>query len=329
MKLVVVNEGIVGSKLASPLYNDRGVMYLNSGKIVTNNVISILQRMYISSVYIEDENTDMVLQEIVPTSIKIKNIKVIKELLNEIKSTEYINDKIVVSIIKDIIANLNISENAVLINNIVSDDEMTSIAIHSLEVLTLSIITGVNKHYSEDKLLKLGMVALLHDIGKLFDSSKNHSKIGYNIIKSNIVFPATVYMSVYYQHENIDGTGLLGIEGSKIHEFSKILYICNSYNKLINSRYSILPHQAIEILSSKASTLFDSKVLKEFIDSIYCYPTGLRVVLNNGIEGVVAMQNKGMTTRPILVVNDVNGYSFCNLIDKDKLTLEIKEVIME
>lgn len=231
-------------------------------------------------------------------------------------------------IIADVMRNINVYENAVLLNNIMSDDELTSRAIHSLDVLVLALIVGVNKKFSEEKLIRLGTAALLHDIGKMFTEGEDHVKKGQSVIKSNTSFAATVYMSVYYLQECVDGSGLMGVSGDKIPEFSKIIAICNRYSKLTAGEDAILPHQAMEVLSAKVATKLDKDMLKEFIDSVYCYPTGLRVRLSNGEEGIVAMQNKGMTTRPVVIINDNGEYKFFNLIDKANLTLSIQEVIM-
>lgn len=85
VKLVIANKNIVGNKLANPLYNERGIMFLNSGNVITENVLRQLKKMCITSVYIEDGNDEMALQEVIPTEVKVRNIKLIKQVFNDAK----------------------------------------------------------------------------------------------------------------------------------------------------------------------------------------------------------------------------------------------------
>ncbi|OPJ64467.1 HD-GYP domain-containing protein [Clostridium oryzae] len=220
------------------------------------------------------------------------------------------------------------SENAAIINNLVPSDDLSKLAVHSLDVTELSIMVGIRKKYDEKKLVKLGTAALLHDIGKLFTSEINHVKKGQAILKRNTSIMSTTYMAVYYMYEREDGSGLFGVTGSKIHEFAKILGICNEYINSIGGEKALLPHEAIEKITAEAVSKFDKQIFKDFLESVYCYPNGLQVKLNNGKKAVVVMQNSGATTRPVLAVAANETYTFCNLIENRNLTLFIEKVII-
>lgn len=328
MKLVVVNEKLIGETLANPIYGENGVLFLNKGNKISDKAIIKLKKMGVNTIYIEDGNDEMTLQEVLPTPVKLKIINSLKQTFKEAKDKKYVDDKKVNIIVKDITDNVNLFENAVLISNIVPDDEISKLAIHSLDVTIIAIIIGIRKKFGMDKLEKLGIAALLHDIGKLFLNSNEHIQIGQELIKRNRSFSSTTYMAIYYLYEREDGSGPFGISGEKLHEYVKILSICNEYINNISGEKSMLPHEAIEKITAQAITKFDKEIYKDFIDSIYCYPNGLQVKLNNGLSGIVAMQNKGATTRPIIAINENNSYHFCNLIDEGNLTLFIKEVVL-
>lgn len=328
MKLVIVNEKLIDEVLANEIYTENGILFLGKGNKISSAVIKRLKHMGISTIYIEDGNDEITLQEVIPTQIKLRIMKSLKQIFKEAKEKEYVNYENIVAVVEDIIQNINLSENASLISNLLYDDEMSKLALHSLDVTILTIMVGIRKKFDAAKLIKLGNAALLHDIGKLFTDSCGHTEIGYQLVKRNPAFAVTTYMAIYYLYEREDGSGPLGVNGEKLNEFVKILSICNEYIENINGDTCMLPHEAIEKITAEAVTKFNKDIFKDFVQSIYCYPNGLHVKLNNGLSGIVVMQNKGATTRPILAVHENNSYRFCNLMESCNLTLFIEKVIL-
>ncbi|MBD7913178.1 MULTISPECIES: HD domain-containing protein [Clostridium] len=331
MKLVLVNDNLVGEVLANPIYTENGMLFFNKGNVISETVIARLKKMGVTTLYIEDCNDELNLQEVLPAPIKLKAVKELKAVFEEIKKREYINEKRVVEIIEILTENINLSENATMINNLVQSDDVSQMAVHSLDVTLLSLMVGIRKRYDEEKLVRLGIAALLHDIGKLFSNDITHVKKGQELMKRNPAIMSTTYMAVYYMYEREDGKGLFGIEGKKVHEFAKILGICNEYINSINNNNgeeAILPHVAVEKITVEAVDKFGEDTYKDFMQSVYCYPNGLQVKLNNGQTAVVTMQNSGANTRPTLAIDTGDGFKFCNLTDGENLTLFIEEVIM-
>lgn len=328
MKLVVVKENLVGEVLANPIYTENGILFLNKGNEISQKLIMKLKHMGVNTIYIEDGNDEITLQEMLPTPVKLQIISSLKKIFQEIKERKYVAYDSIFTIANNIIENINLYENAALINNLILDDEISKLAIHSLDVATIAIIIGIKKKLKMDRVIRLGMAALLHDIGKLFSDNSEHTKIAREIVKGNTFFSPTVYMAIYYLYEREDGSGPRGIKGDKLHEYVKILGICNEYINSICGKKSMLPHEAIEKITAQSTTKFDKEIFKDFINSIYCYPNGLQVELNNGLSGIVVMQNNGATMRPVLLINQDNSYYFCNLLDESNLTLFIEKVIL-
>ncbi|MBE6066713.1 MAG: HD domain-containing protein [Clostridium lundense] len=329
MKLVIVNEKLVDKVLGNPIYTENGMLFANKGNTISSAVIKRLKSMGITTIYIEDGNDEITLQEVLPTQVKLQILKSLKQIFKEAQEKEYINYEKTITIVRDIIQNINLSENASLISNLAYNDEVSKLALHSLDVTIVTLMVGIRKKFDNAKLIKLGNAALLHDIGKLLtDDTSNHTEIGYKLVKRNPEFAVTTYMSIYYLFEREDGSGPLGVKGEKLNEFVKIISICNEYIENISLDKGILPHEAVEKITAQAVTKFDKDIFKDFVESIYCYPNGLHVKLNNSLSGIVVMQNKGATTRPIVAVHENDSYRFCNLMDSSNLTLFIQEVLL-
>lgn len=328
MKLVLANDNLVGEVLANPIYTENGMMFVNKGNKISKTVISRLKKMGITTIYVEDDNDEINLQEVLPTPFKLLSLKLLKEVFAEIKNKDYINESKVFDIVQDIMKNINLSENAALVNNLAPNDDLSKLAMHSLNVTILTLMVCIHKRFDDKKLLKIGVAALLHDIGKLYVDGNEHVIRGRDLIKKNSAFTSTTFMAVYYLYEREDGSGPFGILGEKIHEFTKILSICNEYINSINGDELMLPHVAMEKISAEAVSKFDKDIYADFAQSLYCYPNGLQVNLNNGQEGIVVMQNSGFTTRPILGIKTNEGYKFCNLVEPENLTLFIEKVML-
>lgn len=325
MKFVRMNKSIVNETLAAPIYAQNGVVFMNRGSVFTDRTVDILERIGINTVYIEDNNDDVNVQELIDAPIRFRILRKLKDIFEKVKKDRKIDEKEVNSLVDEIIGNLNLSENAFLYNNVNISDELVKLCIHSLDVATLSLVMGISKKYDRKKLLSLGIGALLHDIGKLFDSGKNHAEIGYEFIKRTNMFPTTAYVCIFQHHENEDGSGYpLGLKGDKIYEFSKIVSICNEYINLLGSSDKVLPNEIIEIITAKAINKFNQDIYKEFIQSIYCYPNGLPVRLSNGIDGIVVMQNRNFPSRPVVGIYNEDTPEFYNLMDH--LTVFIERV---
>lgn len=328
MKLSIVSSKIIGKELAFPIYMDNGVMYLNRGIKLTEKYIRAIESMKINLVYTNDGIDDIVLKEVLDSKVKLKIIKDLKHEFHSIKATKKINDKVIKDIVEEILTEIDMSENALFFNNLGQTDEVTKLSIHSIEVTILSIILGASRFLNGKKLLELGIGALLHDIGKLFNNSEAHSLEGYNIIKKNYMFSAASYIGVLQHHENVDGTGFPeGLKGKNIHDFAKIISICDGFiNAIANDGFMF--HQAMEKVQADTLRKYDEETYKCFNKAVYLYPVGLEVKLNNGKVGTVILQNKNFPIRPI-VMSEIEGKrEYIDLNDKDNLTLFIEEVIL-
>lgn len=327
MRLVLLSEKIIGKELAMSIYLSNGMVYAKKGLTLNEKNIKILKNVGIDTVYIQDENEGVNLRELLKTPIRIEITNGLKNVFDNIKKNNTVDEKTITNIVDKIIKNIDVSENSFLLNNLGEKDEYSKLISHSINVALLSVMIGINMRYDQSRLEKLAIGALLHDVGKLLENNENHCKAGYNLVKMGSRIPVTSYMCILHHHEYEDGTGYPEkIKGDKIHEFSKIISLCNEYTNLLESKKFRLPSEVMEYITALAGHKFDSEIYKTFTNSIYCYPNGLYVRLNNGMEGVVVLQNKNFPTRPMIGVLEGGNPVIYSLMDN--LTLFIEKIIL-
>ncbi len=324
MRLVLVNDKLIGKTLETSIYHGNGQLFMSKGTVFTEKNIQAISNIGIATTYIEDNRHDISVQEVIEVTLKIKILAAIKELFNEIKTKNTVSESKVSNIVRDLIDNINLSENAFMINDVVDKD--MELVVNSLRVCVLSIIIGIQKGYDKKRLTNLGMAALLFDIGKLVCGEEKHCEEGYRLVKKANTFPTTVYVGIYQHHENIDGTGApQGLVDKEIHEFAKIIHICDDYLSLTKSVNANSINYAIEIMMMNSINLYGEEIYKDFINSVYCYPNGLVVKLSNGLDAVIVMQNKNFPMRPVVGVYFNNVPRLLNLMEH--LSIFIKELI--
>ncbi|KRQ85811.1 Ribonuclease Y [Caloramator mitchellensis] len=327
MRLAILNNNLEGEKIAYTIYNEDGIMFLKSGTQLTQRIIKRLQDMGINTVYIYDKYGDdsLALQEVLDSQIKIRLIKALNELFVEIKKNNTVNYEKSINIVEEIINNINLSENAIILNNFTKNKDMFSLANHSIDVTLVSIIIASYLKYDAKKMINLSLAALLHDIGKIIEEDyQKHPEAAYNLLKGNVSFKPTTYISVLQHHEFEDGSGPMMIQGEKIYEFAKIINISDLYVNFILGKDNLLPHEAIEKITTLGLNKLNEEIFKGFINSIRPYPNGLKVRLNTGDEGVVISQNKNILSRPIIMITSNNNYEIVNLeFELSKLITEV------
>jgi HD-GYP domain-containing protein (c-di-GMP phosphodiesterase class II) len=324
---MVVSKKLIGKILAMPIYMSSGIVLLGTGSILTELAIDKILKRGITTVYIEDNSCVIDMQEMIETKEKLKILFDMKVLFDNVEKNKRLDSNLAEKIVTNVVQNINLSENAFLYSNVsMGENTGLELTIHSFEVLVYSILVGLRRKYDSKKILNLGLGALLHDIGKIFEEDKKHTNLGYNFVKSQMNIPTTSYICILQHHEYEDGSGYPdGLKGDNIYELSKIVGICNEYINLIHSKETHLPSEAIEIMTARAITKFDQDIFKSFMNSVYCYPNGLEVRLTTNQVGIVVKQNKELPTRPIIGAFE-DGKPI--LVDLTKqLTNNIEEII--
>lgn len=157
--------------------------------------------------------------------------------------------------------------------------------IHSVNVAVMSIGAGVALGLNRNNIEKLGIGALLHDIGhsaisedivnkqgklsmREFEIFKTHVTEGVKILSKHEAIPIESYSAVLHHHEKLTGKGYPhGVSGNKIPTFGKITAIADAYDLLTTNRpyrANMTPFHALTVIAKEAKN-YDPEILKLFI----------------------------------------------------------------
>ena len=187
----------------------------------------------------------------------------------------------------------------------------------------LSIKIGMGLKYTHDDLLRLGLAAILHDLGMglipddilnkqgpLSQDERNlikrHPEQGVQAIRRLGEDAAWVADIVSQEHERAGGQGYpRGLKGSEIHEYAQIIGLADTLEALLHTRpyrKRFLPYDAVRELVVKEKALFSTRILKCLIQQFSVFPLGTRVQLNTGEIGEVVEVHPQYPLRPVIRV---------------------------
>ncbi len=347
MRIVHVKNLKPNMTLAKAIYQDDKIL-LNTGCENLYKYKNKLLSLNITYIYVNDQlSTGIKANDVINDETRRKSQKLIKEIATDISYYKRINIDSVTTIVKNIITDI-VNNNALLINliKIETHDEYTFS--HSINVTVLSILLGHSLGYNRRDLLKLGIGAILHDIGKLFIPKeilnkkgklnneefqiiKKHPSLGYKNIENTYAISPISRIVILAHHEKVNGSGYpKGLTGDNIHEFAKVVSITDVFDALTSDRCyrSRRPiSEAVDFLISNSNTHFDRKLVQNFINHIAIYPNGLLVKLSTGENAIIKEQNSNFPSRPIVkVITDSQGHELednkvINLMKEHNVTI--------
>lgn len=161
---------------------------------------------------------------------------------------------------------------------------------HIKRVAEMSYLLAIKIGLSEEEASILRMVSPMHDVGKIgisdaillkpakltedeFETMKNHSTIGYDILKGTGKKTLDIAALVAYEHhEKWDGTGYpMNKKGEDITMYGRITAIIDVYDALANKRcYKDAwdKSEIIDYISSQKAKQFDPKLVEVFLENI-------------------------------------------------------------
>lgn len=321
-----------GMTLARNLYGIRSELLLTAGSILTDNLIEKMTLSGCEGAYIVDDTPDDPnVKGIISKKLKENTVRAVRTFFNGIER----NDSLMTSysfssmkhLLDDIIDEISTDKNA-MINMVdlkVFDDYTYY---HCVSVAGLSIMVGVSAGMNRSGLYKLGMGALLHDLGKIFipkeilnkngpldfdeyEQMKKHSQLGSDYLKRQNALPLESVIAVLTHHERYDAKGYpLGLPQNKQTIEGKIIAICDNYDAMTSDRpyrTAFSPSEAIEHIMGNSGVMFDPKILSLFIKKIVPYPVGTVVDLSNGKKGIVVENYPASYMRPKIRIIPTDG----------------------
>ncbi|MCA0386687.1 MAG: HD-GYP domain-containing protein [Firmicutes bacterium] len=353
MRLVNINDVEVGSQIAKPVYDSKLSLLINKGAKLSETILNKLINADIRHLYIEDEISKGVnLEPMISDELKLQAFVIMKQIyesqMNENKQNEAVREstiKELKDLVDDIITEIYSRNEQKYFSTELMGAEMYHYN-HSVEVMILSLLIGRKMGLDRERLLKLGMGAMLCDIGKSrvpqeilnkkgkldeseFDEMKRHVDYSYAILKDLVGLSSLSRQIVLLHHEKLDGTGYPnGFTGDQIPLLVRIATVCDIFSAIVsdrtyNNRISV--DTAIEILRSATPLKLDQDVFQTLLQVVDIYPPGTLVELGTGQVGIVIESNPNSPTRPKIRILSGNRGEIIDLMQE--LSLFIKKVV--
>ncbi len=199
--------------------------------------------------------------------------------------------------------------------NISKDNYIVS---HIVNNVILAVGFGISVGLSKEDLMDLGLCAFCHDFGMVeythfFQKGHQLTNEESRMVQGHIlksvkkfegIFSEKVLNAVIDVHENISGQGYPNQKtGLEISFLAKMTAICDVFEALTHPRSfrrELTPYESIKLIIKQKNKVFDSRVVKRFVEFLSIYPVGGFVMLNTGETGMVIGSNRSAPTKPVV-----------------------------
>ena len=187
---------------------------------------------------------------------------------------------------------------------------------HFTNVCVLSLCIGKRLGLSTYQMSRLGMAALLHDIGRqalpqvtgegeeldysALEVLKKHPRMGVETLlrlKGLNEVAVSAMIVAYEHHRNLDDSGYPeAVEPKQMNIYSKIVRIADNFDAVTSSgiygSITVPPDKAIAIMRARTGSYYDSELFELFLRVTGTYPVGTFVLLSDGSTGVVTTSGR-------------------------------------
>ncbi len=160
---------------------------------------------------------------------------------------------------------------------------------HSRRVADLAVATARQMGLSDSVVDGIEFGALVHDVGmigleELVESKDTgagaklleHVRIGAEVARE--LPRRDVYSIVLYHHEHFDGTGYLGLKGSRIPIGARIVALAEAVESMVHAGAGAgdrADEAMIEVIRNEAGKKFDPRVVEAFLEAVRDDPRAL------------------------------------------------------
>lgn len=352
LRLKSIEYATIGEILGKPVYDDKCQLLLAKDIVLTQNYIDRLKLANIQCIYIEDELSEgLAFENIIDDALKVRSIATVKNVFKDIserrgglynvKSLDNIKD-----LIEDMLKVIyETPETLYCMTELMGSDMYTYN--HSAEVAILSMLVAKSMKLNNTFIQKIGIGAILHDIGKMQISSdvlnkvapltpeelklvREHVQFGYDLLKDNDYISPMSRQIVLLHHEKINGSGYpYRLSGDEIPIHVRIVTLCDIFNAVTSSRsykHKLNADEALELIQAEAIYELDREVYYHLLRVVNIYPKGTVVQLSNGELGIVIKENKEAQTRPtVQIIREKKRAEVLDLMDH--LTLFVSKTV--
>ena len=196
-------------------------------------------------------------------------------------------------------------------------------ALHSVNVMVISLLLGKALGMVEPELIDVGMAALLHDLGMIGLPANLHphrgqwkaqDKVRYQdhvrksvVIAQRMDLSDPVLTAISQHHEMADGSGFPHhLTNPGFSRSGRVVALVNHYDRMchpLKNELPLTPHEALSVMFSQIKPRFDAITLGAFIRMMGVYPPGSIVELVNDRQAMVVSVNSARPLRPKNICN--------------------------
>jgi putative nucleotidyltransferase with HDIG domain len=214
---------------------------------------------------------------------------------------------------------------------------------HSVNVCILSMLIADRLRFYKSDIARLGVAALLHDIGKTHVPQAILNKPGklidqeWELMKYHTFFGVKELSRIKSLRDVGDGL-FVALQhhvlydmngypqrpsGWNLRLFSRIVTVADYFDAMTTPRVyqpPFTPDRALRFILQKSGEFFDPFIAKVFIHAMGIYPIGTVVELDSGEKAVVVRQNesKRFIHRPIVTLLGSESGETIDLTEKDE-----------
>ncbi|MCD5412301.1 MAG: HD-GYP domain-containing protein [Thermodesulfovibrionales bacterium] len=264
------------------------------------------------------------LQEELIRARKIKdNAKqIVKDIMEDIRIGRQIEMEKIDPIVEKMADSIFRNKDALMsLGKIKHMDDYTFL--HSVSVCVFMISFCKSLGFDRSLINKVGVGALLHDIGKVnvpieilnksggltdeeFAKVKDHVVQGSLILSQTQGISDTSILVAAQHHERFDGSGYPnGLKGSEISKLGQMAAIVDVYDAITSDRCyhkGMESSEAIRKIFEWSKYHFNQDLVQKYIQCVGIYPIGATVRLESGLLGVVIEPGTESLLRPIIRV---------------------------
>lgn len=239
--------------------------------------------------------------------IKKDVVKIVSNLMGDVRTGKQINISQVGDMVDDMVESVYRNKDAMMCLGLLKDvSEYTFL--HSVNVCILMVTFCKAINLDKNTAQKVGVGALLHDIGKMkvpqevlnkpgkltdeeFSVMKTHVDHTSNIL-SELPSVSDISKSVAAEHhERIDGSGYAkGLKGDAITKYGQMAAIVDVFDAITSNRCyhkGMTAYEALQKMLEWGGAHFNKKLVENYIDCVGIYPIRTLVRLESGLLGVV------------------------------------------
>lgn len=312
MKKRKVAELEGGERLAKPVILDTGTVLIYENTVLKREYIQKLAELGVQQVYILEQQDTSDLEEQVRQEYSDK----VKSLLERHIHNNNENIGELSGVAQNILQEV-IKQKEVVTCVIEIHEHSADIYEHSVSTCVLSVLTALKMGIDYENTKEIAIGSLLHDIGMRYINVdyekkelnelsefqvaefKKHPVYGYSAVEKEDWLSQTAKNIILSHHECIDGSGY-PIHTRRDDVLCQIVAVCDTFDSMIcGIGYAQRKvHEAIEYVRCYSGIRYNKKVCDTFLEFIFLYPNGTKVLLNTGKEAVVIEQNPQLKERP-------------------------------